>query len=44
MRAALIVTLSALGLLVLDREVNDSRFTDTMIKIAMEIKRGFLGY
>jgi hypothetical protein len=43
MRPALIITLAALGLLVWDRQVNNSLYTDTAIKMATEIKRSFLG-
>jgi hypothetical protein len=44
MRGALIIMLAVVGLLVWDRQVNNSRYTDITIKLAMDIKRGFLGH
>jgi len=44
MRGALIIVLAAVGLLVWDRQVNNSHYTDIAIRMAMEIKRGFLGH
>ena len=41
---AIAVAIMAFGLAALvDRQVNDSRYTDAMLRMATEIKRGFVG-
>lgn len=41
----LAIIIIALGIAALvDRQVNHSRYTDNVLKLALDIKRGFLGH